>query len=372
MELESPDSVPSQRSTVSYPWRKTVPGGLWSPFKEHQQQSGTKKLRTTTQKGKEGSFILPAPSHSISSKHCSVPKGDTQPKRLPPHRERKSSMSDQLPQLFRAQQKFPYGFCTTQRLAKLKCVEAGKHKEEKERFPTSSSHVAEAIMVPIDLYRKTQPTQTHCRLYWFLLHRYLHSLMPAIEVPPNFYPLTLHLLVGTIVANSLSLCICARARHWPEFLWLIPIAICLLEVVPPAVHLHSAGLKLVTSLHYCVHTQKETCNHETAYKDSGSPAVCGPKSGPVFCYLPALRCNLQLAPPATYLHAPHMNLITGLYCCAPMARPSSNNSAHKQPMPLQLSVHLQLAMVLVVFPGTHHYMCVCNWPLPLTATGACC
>lgn len=138
-----------QQLTLREP--KQLPRG-----KGHQQQSGAKRLRRTTQKGKEGSFILPAPCHPISSQHCSVARGTSWLKIVAPPRERKRSVRVQLPQTCRELHKFPLGFQPTPRLAKLKCIETPKNEEENQGLPTSSITQWEPWWFPVTFPRKTQ------------------------------------------------------------------------------------------------------------------------------------------------------------------------------------------------------------------------
>lgn len=69
--------------------------------------------------------------------------------------------------------------------------------------------------------------------------------------------------------------------------------------------------------------------------------------------------------PAVNLHVLYLTCITGLHCHISMVRPYNHRSAHLQPGLLKLLVHLQLALALVAGSGPHHYVCVCNWSLPL-------
>lgn len=78
------------------------------PQKQHWESSGDnlrnfrlKNLRITEQEGKANSFI-PSPSQ-----HCSEPRGNFPSRENFPHREKKSWVSNHLPQPFRAPHEGP-------------------------------------------------------------------------------------------------------------------------------------------------------------------------------------------------------------------------------------------------------------------------
>lgn len=58
-----------------------------------------KKMKITTQKGREYGFILPAPSHP-AGRQCSAPRRNTSPRKTSPNWKRKKGVRDHLPQPF--------------------------------------------------------------------------------------------------------------------------------------------------------------------------------------------------------------------------------------------------------------------------------
>ena len=101
-----PPASQKNQQLDSCPRTKTALGELWGQISNWQQHSKTKDLRKRAQKEKEESFMLPASSHP-SSWNFSEPRRNFPSRKSCPHRDRKSRVKEQLPQLLGYHTKVP-------------------------------------------------------------------------------------------------------------------------------------------------------------------------------------------------------------------------------------------------------------------------
>lgn len=83
-------------------------------------------------------LILPACFHPPNG-HCSGSKGSFPIRKSSPHQERKSRVSNQLPQPFGVLHKYPMFVSTLSNQKKLRHIEISRNKEEKQGLPIATT-----------------------------------------------------------------------------------------------------------------------------------------------------------------------------------------------------------------------------------------